>query len=303
LGDRWLEHTVTEAESGLTVQEVLTGPLQISRRRIQKLTRSRGIRHNRRPAFLGRRVKTGDVIAARAAADEDSGLHPVPMRLDILYEDADILVLDKPAFLLVHPAAPHHQATLAHGIAHHYRERGVRAKVRPVHRLDRATSGLLLVARTAVAHQRLDAQLRQRQLLREYLALVAGVVAQADGTLEAPIGRHPQNPHLRSVRADGQPARTRFHVVERYASATLLRVRLDTGRTHQVRVHLAHSGFPVLGDRAYGGPMPAGLRRPALHASRLAFSHPSTGEALSFESPLPADLAQLQQKLPGSRPA
>jgi 23S rRNA pseudouridine1911/1915/1917 synthase len=294
---------VTEAEAGRTVEEILTGPLQISRRRIQKLTRSRGIEINRRAAFLGKKVRPGDVIAARAAAEEEVGLEPVPMELAVIHEDADLLVLDKPPFVLVHPTAPHHRATLSHGVAHHFLQQGLHAKVRPVHRLDRDTSGLLLVAKSPVAHQRLDRQLRERQMRREYLALVQGTVAEDAGVIDAPIGRHKQNPNLRAVRPQGgEPARTRFEVVERYPDATLLRLELETGRTHQIRVHLAHLGHPVLGDTQYGGPPLPPLKRPALHAWRLAFSHPATGETLEFEACLPEDLAALRNTLTAAEP-
>jgi 23S rRNA pseudouridine1911/1915/1917 synthase len=296
---RWIRHTVTEAEAeaGRTLEEVLTDILGISRRRIQKLTRSRGIQLNRRPGFLGKRLRAGDVVAARASDDEEVGLEPVAMSLEIVHEDADILVVDKPPFLLVHPTAPHHQRTLAHGVAHHFLQQGLQTRVRPVHRLDRDTSGLLLIAKSPVAHQRLDRQLRERHLRREYLALAAGRLADDAGTVDAPIGRHRSDPHLRAVRPGGDAATTRFQVVERFGDATLVRLELDTGRTHQIRVHLAHLGHPVLGDTPYGGPVVPELRRPALHASRLHLQHPTSGEALVLDSELPADLAALLRAL------
>jgi 23S rRNA pseudouridine1911/1915/1917 synthase len=298
VAERWVRHTATEADVGRTVEEILVETLGISRRRIQKLTRSRGVQLNRRPAFLGKRVRAGDVVSARAAADEEVGLEPVAMELQVVHEDADLLVLDKPPFLLVHPTAPHHRRTLAHGIAHHFLAQGLHAKVRPVHRLDRDTSGLLLVAKTPVAHARLDVQLREGTLRREYTALVQGVVEQDEGFIDSPIGRHKQDPNLRAVRPQaGEPARTRFQVVERYPTASLLRLELETGRTHQIRVHLAHLGHPVFGDAPYGGPTAPGLKRQALHASRVAFAHPTSGEPLAFEAPLPPDLAALRDSL------
>lgn len=294
---RWAEHTVTGEEAGRTVEEILTGPLQLSRRMIQRLTRSRGIRLNRRAAFLARKVRAGDVVSARVAVPEEPGLEPVPMELEVVHEDGEVLVVDKPPFLLVHPTSARHTRTLAHGVAHHYRERGLQAKVRPVHRLDRDTSGLVLVAKTAYAHQHLDRQLRERELEREYLALVDGVVEGEEGVVDAPIGRHPRRPNLRAVRPDGDPAVTRWRVVERHPAATLVRATLETGRTHQIRVHMQHLGHPLLGDRQYGGRGLSLLGRPALHAARLSFVHPSTGERLELAAPLPEDMERLRERL------
>ena len=297
---RWAQHTVREEQAGRTVQEILTGELGISRRMIQRLTRARGVLVNGKTAFLARAVKAGDVVAAKLGEREGGGLEPVEMALDVVYEDRDVLVVNKPASLLVHPSSPEHKRTLSHGIAHHFRARAIDALVRPVHRIDRDTSGLLLVAKSAFAHQHLDRQLRERTLRREYLALLQGRVAEDEGTVEAPIGRHGRNPSLRAVRPGGDPARTRFRVRERFERATLVELELDTGRTHQIRVHMAHLGCPVLGDRAYGGSAPALMRRQALHAWRLSFVHPATREALAFEAPLPDDMAGALAALRGA---
>ncbi|HEX2095339.1 MAG TPA: RluA family pseudouridine synthase [Longimicrobiaceae bacterium] len=294
---RWREHTVAPEEAGRTVEAILTGPMQLSRRMIQRLTRSRGIQLNRRAAFLARQVRAGDVVAVRVAPEEETGLEPVAMELEVVYEDADVLVVAKPPGLLVHPTSPGQARTLAHGIAHRYREQGVRARVRPVHRIDRDTSGLVLVAKTAFAHQHLDRQLRERTLRREYLALVRGVVEEDGGVVDAPIGRDRRNPNLRTVHPGGEPALTRFRVVERFRAATLLRLELETGRTHQIRVHLAHLGHPVLGDRQYGGTGTEGMGRQALHASRLRFRQPTTGEEVVCEAPLPPDMATAVERL------
>lgn len=297
MSERWLEHTVTAEEAGRTVQEVLTGPMQVSRRMIQRLTRAKGILLNRRGAFLGRKVKAGDVVAARVGVDEPGGLAPVAMPLAIVHEDGEVLVIDKPPFLLVHPTSPEQRETLSHGVAHHFARTGVKAKVRPVHRIDRDTSGLVLFAKTALAHSRLDPQLHPGALERGYLALVDGVVEGDAGVVDAPIGRDARNPQLRAVRPDGDAARTRWRVVERFARATLLALELETGRTHQIRVHMLHLGHPVLGDRQYGRAGTGLIRRQALHAARLSFAHPSSGERMSFEAPLPGDMVELIEKL------
>lgn len=216
------------------------------------------------------------------------------MELSILYEDDDVIAVDKPPFLLVHPTAPRHTRTLAHGIAHHFASRGIASRVRPVHRIDRDTSGVVLLALTAAAHHQLDLQLRSNQVERGYLAFVDGRLALDAGSIDEPIGRDPRRPHLRRVDPRGDSARTRYLVVRRYSRASLLELELDTGRTDQIRVHLAHLGHPVIGDRQYGGPEHPDIRRQALHAARIAFHHPSSREPLEIRSALPPDLATLE---------
>jgi RluA family pseudouridine synthase len=294
---KWAEHVVTAEEAGRTVQEILIDTLRVSRRMIQRLTRSDGIRLDRHSTHLQRKVRAGQTVAARVGAAEESTLEPVEMQLDIAYEDADLLVVNKAPFLLVHPVAPHHRATLAHGVTHHFLAQGLHTRVRPVHRLDRDTSGLLLIAKSAYIHQILDRQLRERTIQREYLALVGGEVEPEEGVVDAPIGRSPRDPSLRAVMPRGEPARTRFRVVERYDGATLVELQLETGRTHQIRVHLAHLGYPLLGDVQYGGVMVTGLHRQALHAGRLAFVHPTSGDRVELEAPLPDDLARVRAEL------
>ncbi|HEU0015621.1 MAG TPA: RluA family pseudouridine synthase [Longimicrobium sp.] len=296
---RWTNHTVADDEAGRTVQEILTGPMGISRRMIQRLTRAKGLQLNRRPAWLAAKVRPGDVVAARIAEREQAGLAPVQMPLSIVHEDAEILVVDKPPFLLVHPTTPQQDRTLSHGVAWHFERQGLHAKVRPVHRIDRDTSGLVLFARTSHAHHRLDLQLREGGLTREYLALVDGVVQGESGTLDAPIARDPRNASLRVVRPGGEPAVTHWRVEERHPGATLLRLELETGRTHQVRVHLLHAGHPVLGDRQYGRRGLDLINRQALHAARLAFAHPATGGALDLAAPLPDDMRTAVDRLSG----
>jgi len=221
------------------------------------------------------------------------------MALAVVYEDDHLLVVDKPAGILVHPVGNSGEVTLAHGIAHHLLQAGVQTRVRPVHRLDRDTSGLLLVARSAFVHQALDRQLRDHEVRRSYLAFVSGVPSPAEQVVDAPIGAHPRHPHLRAVVASGGArAVTRFAVRETFEGAAVLEVELETGRTHQIRVHLAHIGHPLLGDVRYGA-APRPLARQALHAARLSFQHPLTKQAVELASALPADLEELRRELRG----
>jgi RluA family pseudouridine synthase len=286
----WVNHTVTAEQAGGTVQDILTGPMGVSRRMIQRLTRAKGLQHNRRAAWLKAKVRVGDVVSARLNPAESAGLPPVPMDLRVVYEDGEVLALDKPPFVLVHPTSPEQDRTLAHGVAHHLAQQGAHAKVHPVHRIDRDTSGLVLFAKTGHAHHRLDLQLRAGELKREYLALVDGVMAEDRGVIDAPIGRDPRNPVLRVVRKDGDAAVTRWEVAERYPAATLVRLELETGRTHQIRVHLLHAGHAVLGDRQYGRKGVDVIKRQALHASHLAFAHPTSGDPIQLDAELAPDM-------------
>jgi len=293
--DRWLHHIVTDEEAGRSVQEILTGSMAVSRRMLQRLTRSQGIRLNGRAPRLSGKVKAGNRLSVRVAAPEEPGLTPVKMDLRIVFEDADLIVVDKPPSLIVHPTSPAQTGTLAHGIAHHLQQQGVAAKVRPLHRLDRDTSGLVVIAKSEFAHQHLDRQLRQGTLKRTYLALVEGSISAESGTIQAPIGRKPGSPNLRAVLPAGDPAVTHYRVLGRAEEMTLLEVELETGRTHQIRVHLAHLGHPVIGDRQYGAALHVGISRQALHAHRVSFDHPMTGRPVHLEAPLPMDLAMLAE--------
>ncbi|MGH2933178.1 MAG: RluA family pseudouridine synthase [Gaiellaceae bacterium] len=221
-----------------------------------------------------------------------SGLTPEPMDLAVPYEDAHLLVVDKLAGIVVHPAPGHSQGTLVHGLLAYDVEGGEEAD-RPgiVHRLDRDTSGLLVVARSPEAHRRLQELVQERALTREYLALVAGRPRSRRGTIDAPIGRDRHDPLRHSLDTDTpREAITHFEVEEMLRRHALLRVRLETGRTHQIRVHLAAVDLPVAGDHVYGRPGELGLERQFLHAARLAFRHPFTGDEVDVRSPLPEDL-------------
>ncbi|HXH97175.1 MAG TPA: RluA family pseudouridine synthase, partial [Gaiellaceae bacterium] len=217
---------------------------------------------------------------------------PEQIDLSVVYEDVHLLVVDKPAGVVVHPAAGHRTGTLVHGLLAAGVGGGDEERPGVVHRLDRDTSGLLVVSRSEEAHRRLQRLVRKRAVEREYLALVVGRPRSRRGTIDAPIGRD-RHDRLRQSLDTGTPrdAVTHFEVEELLPRHTLLRVRLETGRTHQIRVHLGAIDLPVAGDPMYGRPGELGLERQFLHATRLAFRHPFTGETVDLSSPLPADLA------------
>jgi 23S rRNA pseudouridine1911/1915/1917 synthase len=217
---------------------------------------------------------------------------PPPAAFAVVYEDEALIVVDKPAGVVVHPARGHEYGTLSQALAGRAAGGEDPYRVGIVHRLDRDTSGLLIVAKSDSAHRRLKELLQARDVRREYLALVDGTAPARTGTIDAPIGRDRHDRLIHSIDT-GSPrdARTHFELVEALAADALLRVTLETGRTHQIRVHMQAIGHPLVGDRAYGGPVRYGLQRQFLHAARLAFPHPLSGAPIDLESPLPEDLA------------
>jgi 23S rRNA pseudouridine1911/1915/1917 synthase len=241
-----------------------------------------------------------------------------PLDLDIIFEDPDLLVVNKPAGLVVHPAAGHATGTLVHGILYHCPDlEGIGGEKRPgiVHRLDKDTSGILIVAKNSRAHHDLSRQFKSRSIHKHYLALVAGSPKSDKGSIDLPVGRHPVDRKKMSTRSKrGRDALTIWHVRERFRGTTLLDIEIKTGRTHQIRVHCQAAGFPIVGDPVYGrkralNQMVAGypalqvvlkmIDRQMLHAHAIGFSHPADGRALSFEAPLPEDMAGLVEQLRG----
>jgi len=287
----------------------------LSRARVQALVAAGHVRLDGGRCRPSARLRTGQSVSVDVPAPVPAGPEPEDIPLDVVYEDARLLVVNKPAGLVVHPGAGAPRGTLVNALLRHVRDlSGVGGVLRPgiVHRLDRGTSGLLVVAKDDEAHRALARQFAGRAVEKEYLALVLGLPAPRSGTVAAPVGRDPVHRRRMSVRAPrGREARTDYRVVETFDGASLLRVRIHTGRTHQIRVHLASIGHPVAGDPTYGGTRAPpsrraaareallSLGRPALHAARLAFVHPASGEPLAFEAPLPADLAATLERLRG----
>jgi 23S rRNA pseudouridine1911/1915/1917 synthase len=280
-----------------------------SRSRLQQWIRDGQVRLDERLPRVRDRVHGGEAVRIDAVFKEDTGCLPEDIPLDIVYADSDLLVINKPAGLVVHPAAGNPDGTLQNALLHHDPELARLPRAGIVHRLDKETSGLMVVARSPAAHNKLVGALQARAVKREYLTVVYSVMT-AGGEINAPLGRHPVDRKRMAVVAGGREAVTRYRVEERYRAHTLVRVRLETGRTHQIRVHMAHIRCPVVGDPVYGGrlrlPRGAGehlqsvlqnFRRQALHAVQLAFTHPGTGRAVSWEAPLPEDMAALVDAL------
>lgn len=243
------------------------------------------------PALWEQFVAAGDTVLIRFPPP--AHIPPAPLPLCLVYEDEAVLVIDKPAGLLVHPAAGERTHTMANGVIHYLMISRQPPAFHPVYRLDKNTSGLVVVAKNPLAQHRLSAA---GSITRRYLAVVEGVITSQAGTIDLPIARRPGSIIERTVAPDGQRAVTHFTVQERLSRATVLAVTLATGRTHQIRVHLSHVGHPLCGDTLYGRPSPY-IARQALHAHYLAFSHPLTGQPLTFTSPLPADIRRLLDAL------
>jgi 23S rRNA pseudouridine1911/1915/1917 synthase len=288
-----LELEVPPEAAGERLDRFLSGLEEVgSRAAAERLLSQRRVKVNGSPEPKSHRLAAGDVLAVSVPESRPSTLEPEQLDLRIAFEDEHLLVVDKPAGIVVHPSGGHTSGTLVHGLLG-YAVAGGKEAERPgiVHRLDRDTSGLLVVARSEEAHRRLQQLLRRRKLVREYLALVRGRQRSKRGGVETPIGRDRHDPTRISLDTDSpRDAVTNFEVVETMRRHALLRAALETGRTHQIRVHLAAIDLPVSGDPAYGVEGDLGLERQFLHAARLAFPHPFTGEPVEAESPLPSDL-------------
>lgn len=290
--------------AGQRLDQALAAALpQYSRARLQQWIRTGAVHIAGKAALRPRdRVQGGEQVRVEAQLPADERLVPERLALEVIYQDGQLLVLNKPPGLVVHPGAGNRAHTLQHGLLFYDRTLAQLPRAGLVHRLDKDTSGLLLVARTLPAYTALAAALAARQIRREYLALVWGEPISG-GSIDAPIGRSVKLRTRMAVRAGGRSAVTHYRIERRFGAQTLLRVQLETGRTHQIRVHLAHIGFPIVGDPVYGRRRTVGsaalqrallgFQRQALHAQRLQLRHPLNGEPLSFEAPLPADFAAL----------
>jgi len=302
--------TIPEAAAGLRLDQALASSLpQYSRARLQRWIRSGAVLIAGRAVRPRHAVAGGESVEVQAEFELNTTVEAEALPLDIVHADRSLIVLNKPPGLVVHPGAGNRAHTLQNALLAYDPALAAVPRAGLVHRLDKDTSGLLIVARTPEAHTRLVAAMQSREIAREYLALCVGTLT-GGGTIDQPIGRHRTQRTRMTVRRDGRMAVTHYRIAERFAAHTLLQVQLETGRTHQIRVHLAHLGHPVVGDPEYGGrhrtargvdaALATALRtfgRQALHAQRLTLAHPRSGKRLQFEAPLPDDFTQLLQLL------
>lgn len=303
-----LVYIVPPEEEGFILKTVLQKRLMVSRKLLSRIKLTeQGITVNGVRQYINIKVKAGDRVEIRMEEEQSEDILPQDLPLHILHEDEHLLILAKDAGIIVHPTHGHYLNTIANGVVYHWLQAGITCRFRPVHRLDQETSGVLAIAKTPYVHQQISEQMIQHQVKKEYLAFVWGVVTAKSGTINEPIDRDPEQPHVRIVTADGYSAVTHYEVVEQFAHAALVRIWLETGRTHQIRVHMRHLGHPLLGDKMYTLPefeqslsaveASRRLGRQALHAYKLGFVHPGTREWTEFHAPLPADLTILQSRL------
>ena len=294
------------ADSSLRIDKYLsTVNEQLSRSYIQKLLKSGLVLVDGKPVKASYQVDEGDVISLDIPEAVEPEIEPENMDLDILYEDQDVILVNKPKGMVVHPAAGHYSHTLVNGLMYHCKDQlsGINGVMRPgiVHRIDMDTTGVIIACKNDMAHNSIAAQLKEHSITRRYQAIVHGVLKDDAGTVEGPIGRHPTDRKKMSINYNnGKSAVTHYKVLKRFRQYTHVECRLETGRTHQIRVHMASIGHPLLGDLVYGPgkcPIP-GLQGQTLHAGVLGFIHPRTGEYMEFTAPLPEYFAKLLNTLP-----
>ena len=296
--------TVSPEEAGVRIDKYLAEQLpDITRSYLQKLLKDGSVQMNGKPVKASTKTAAGAVIELTIPEPEEPEILPEDIPLDILYEDSDVILINKPKDMVVHPAAGHYTGTLVNALMYHCKGdlSGINGVLRPgiVHRIDKDTTGVLIVCKNDKAHNALAEQLKEHSITRKYRAIVCGNLKEDEGTVDAPLGRHPQDrKKMAIVRTGGKRAVTHYRVLERFGNYTYIECQLETGRTHQIRVHMASLGHPLLGDEVYGRvKSPFKLEGQTLHAMVLGFIHPTTGEYMEFEAPLPEYFEKLLGKL------
>ncbi|AKO93905.1 RluA family pseudouridine synthase [Priestia filamentosa] len=289
--------SMEESQAGQRLDKVLSSSIEGSRTQIQQWIKDGNVKVNESKAKGNYKVKVNDTIVIEIPEPEPLDVVPEEMDLDIYYEDEDVLVVNKPRGMVVHPAPGHVSGTLVNGLMAHCKDlSGINGVMRPgiVHRIDKDTSGLLMVAKNDLAHESLVSQLVAKTVTRRYKAIVHGEIAHENGTIDAPIGRDKKDRQSMTVtNENSRDAVTHFKVLERFKDFTFVECQLETGRTHQIRVHMKYIGFPLAGDPKYGPKKTLDIDGQALHAGILGFDHPRTGEYKEFEAPLPEEFSDL----------
>lgn len=290
-------------DAGLRIDKYLSDQCAVSRSYIQKLLKAEAVLVTGKPVKSNYKVNVGDKIELEIPDAVEPEIEAENLSLDILYEDSDIIIINKPKNMVVHPAAGHYSGTLVNGLMYHCKEElsGINGVMRPgiVHRIDMDTTGVLIVCKNDRSHNSIAAQLKEHSITRKYYAIVHGVLKEDQGTVDAPIGRHPVDRKKMSVNErNGRDAVTHYKALERFHKYTYVECQLETGRTHQIRVHMAGIGHPLLGDCVYGpAKCPYKLQGQTLHAGVLGIVHPGTGEYMEFTAPLPEYFEELLGKL------
>lgn len=294
-----MKETVVETQNGRLDKACSEIFSDYSRSQIKQLLDGGNITVNGKTEKAKYKVKSGDVIRLEEPETKTLELRPENIPLDIVYEDDDVIVINKPQGMVVHPAPGHDEHTLVNALLYHCPLSTINGTFRPgiVHRIDKDTSGLLMVAKNDKAHRSLAKQLKDKANIREYVALVHGRIAEDEGTINAPIGRSLKDRKKQAVVKDGRNAVTHFEVLKRYRDYTLVKCILETGRTHQIRVHMKYIGHPLVGDPLYGPKKTIKGNGQFLHAGKLGFVHPTTGKLLIFEAPLPKIFQECLEKL------
>ncbi|NBA61121.1 RluA family pseudouridine synthase [Enterococcus mundtii] len=271
-----------------------------SRSQVQQWLKDGAVSVNGEPVKANYKVKSADAIIVEVPEPEELEIVAEDLPIEIVYEDDDVAVVNKPQGMVVHPSAGHARGTLVNALMYHMKNlSSINGVIRPgiVHRIDKDTSGLLMIAKNDQAHEALAQQLKDKTSLRKYIALVHGVIPHEKGTINAPIGRSKVDRKIQAIREDGKPAVTHFTVLERFENFTLVELQLETGRTHQIRVHMKYIGYPLAGDPVYGPKKTLKGNGQFLHAKLLGFTHPQTNERMTFEAPLPEVFEKTLEKL------
>ena len=286
-----------KCEAGrILLVDYMTGPLDFSSRQTKKLIKQRKVLVNGKAAYRDTGLKNGDTVEINMAEEMNSDILPEALELSIIYEDASLLAVNKPPYMLVHPTPNHPRGTLLNAVAYYFREKGEQSSLRLLNRLDMNTSGVVVIPKSASVHSKLEEMMQGGSIRKFYNAVTEGVVKPESGRIEEPIGTDDNDPIRRKVRSDGQPSVTIYDTLKSTGTHSLIRLELLTGRTHQIRVHLAYLGHPIIGDELYGTVSDC-IGRQALHASDMELPHPCGTGILKLHAELPADFRKLLRQL------